>query len=209
MPGARPKFDKCVFLNCPFDKEYKPLLNVAVFTLVYCGFQPRIASETSDSLQVRIEKIKSLIKGSMYSIHDLCRMEAQKAGELARFNMPFELGMDFGCRVYGGKGSSNKKCIIFDKKRYRYAKALSDLAGVDIEIHKENPELLVRKLRHWIRDTLHVNVASASEIWRNYILFFGDFIQTLKDLGFKKKDIDEMGPNEYMDFIYDWQKRQL
>ena len=36
-------FDQNVFVNCPFDEEYLPLLRPLLFTIVYLGFRPRIA----------------------------------------------------------------------------------------------------------------------------------------------------------------------
>ena len=42
-------FSKNVFINCPFDEQYIPLLRSILFTIVYLGFTPRIASERFDS----------------------------------------------------------------------------------------------------------------------------------------------------------------
>src|SRR4029078_707373 len=81
------KFGTSVFINCPFDEEYKLLLQPILFTLVYVGLCPRLASETSDSLEPRIEKILRLIQECKYSIHDLSRLKSQKANEFARLNM--------------------------------------------------------------------------------------------------------------------------
>src|SRR6185436_3786688 len=92
------KFGTSVFINCPFDEEYKSILRPMIFTLVYVGLLPRLASETSDSLEHRIEKILRLIKECKYSIHDLSRLKSEKANEFARLNMPFELGIEYGCR---------------------------------------------------------------------------------------------------------------
>ena len=69
-----------------------------LFTLVYLGLKPQMA-QTTDSGAVRIDRILKLIKESKYSIHDLSRIVASKAGEIARFNMPFELGLDIGIRI--------------------------------------------------------------------------------------------------------------
>ena len=41
-------YDECVFINCPFDDEYQPMLHALLFTVVQCGFRPRIATERSD-----------------------------------------------------------------------------------------------------------------------------------------------------------------
>jgi hypothetical protein len=38
-------YDRQVFLNCPFDDGYHPLLRAAVFTIHACGFTARIALE--------------------------------------------------------------------------------------------------------------------------------------------------------------------
>ena len=57
-------FDRNVFINCPFDDEYLPLLRPLLFTTIYLGLNPRIALETLDSGQPRIDKIVRLITES-------------------------------------------------------------------------------------------------------------------------------------------------
>lgn len=69
-------FDNNVFVNWPFDAEYKPLLDPLLFTIHYLGFQPRIALERSESGESRISKIIELIEDSKYAIHDLSRLRA-------------------------------------------------------------------------------------------------------------------------------------
>jgi hypothetical protein len=78
-------FEKSVFINCPFDSEYRPLLNALIFTLIKFGFIPRIALESSDSGVLRITKILELIKESKYSIHDLSRLQAKRENEVSNF----------------------------------------------------------------------------------------------------------------------------
>ena len=64
-------FEQCVFINCPFDDDYMPLLRALIFTVIQCGFRPRIATERSDSGEVRIKKIVGIIGESKVSIHDI------------------------------------------------------------------------------------------------------------------------------------------
>jgi len=64
-------YHKNVFINCPFDDKYFDLLQTLIFTICYYGFTPRISLESSDSGQLRLDKIIQLIKESRYSIHDL------------------------------------------------------------------------------------------------------------------------------------------
>ncbi len=62
-----------VFINCPFDNQYFPLLKAQLFALINIGKKPRI-SETTDSGEVRLHKIKELMLESKCSIHDLSRI---------------------------------------------------------------------------------------------------------------------------------------
>lgn len=199
-------FDKNVFINCPFDNDYKPLLRAMLFTTVVCGYEPRIASESSDSLQVRLDKISKLIEESRYSIHDISRMTAEKKDEFARFNMPFELGIDFGSRIYGGRMLSRKKSLIFDKERHRYQKALSDLAGVDIKAHKSDPDEIIYELRNWIRNDLDMVCKPGSQLCDMYKIFYGDFKQIMKQAGFQQRDIDKMSPKEFVYYVKKWKE---
>lgn len=77
-------FSNSVFINCPFDREYYTLLRPLIYTLLYNGFNPRIATENSDSGQLRADKLIELIKSSKYSIHDLSRLQASEKNEIFR-----------------------------------------------------------------------------------------------------------------------------
>jgi hypothetical protein len=87
-----------VFFSCPFDNLYFLLLKALLFAMIYIGKQPQI-SETTDSGEVRLHKIKKLMLASKYSIHDLSRIEPLKDGDLPRFNMSFECDIDFGTKL--------------------------------------------------------------------------------------------------------------
>ena len=132
-------FETGVFVNCPFDSAYLPLLRPILFTVIDLGFIPRIALETLNSGRPRIEKIIALIESSKYAIHDLSQIQAQQAGEYSRLNMPFELGLDVGCRLFGRGHWSQKKCLILEAEPYRYRAAISDISGSDIAAHANEP----------------------------------------------------------------------
>jgi hypothetical protein len=121
-------FENNVFINCPFDDEYRPILNAKLFTLIYLGFEPRI-SQTVSSGNIRIDQIQQHIRESEYSIHDLSRSKALKVDELPRFNMPYELGLDIGCCVYGGKRMKQKKVLILETEKHHNKKVLSDIGA--------------------------------------------------------------------------------
>jgi hypothetical protein len=133
-------------------------------------------------------------------------MAAIKKGDLRRFNMPFELGIDLGCRTFGGRMLHAKKCLILEKKPYRFAKSLSDLAGVDIRAHKEDPEEMVHQVRHWVCNNIERQVRSGTQVWADFMVFSGRFREVLKSEGFRKKDIDNMESGEYIWFVQQWMK---
>src|SRR5688500_10682331 len=111
-------FETSIFINCPFDEEYKPLLRPLIFSCIYCGLDPKI-SVLRDSGATRMREIIRLIKSCKFSIHDLSRNQSKTANELARFNMPFELGLDFGIRESGENQYAEKVCLVIDSERYR------------------------------------------------------------------------------------------
>jgi hypothetical protein len=55
-------FDDNVFINCPYDVEYLPLLRPLVFTVLYAGMNPRLASERLNSGETRISKKEDIRK---------------------------------------------------------------------------------------------------------------------------------------------------
>ena len=91
LPSPDPRVS--VFINCPFDEDYEPLLDALAFTAVCCGFHPRTADESGAVDIPRIDRIAHAIFTSCYSIHDLSRYQGEGKDLIARFNMPLELGM--------------------------------------------------------------------------------------------------------------------
>lgn len=199
------KFWTSVFINCPFDEEYKLLLRPMLFTLVSVRLLPRLASERSDSLEQRIEKILRLINECKYSIHDLSRLKSERANEFSRLNMPFELGIEYGCRRIAKNHLRTKRSLILEKKRYDIQKALSDLNGVDIKCHNNKPTQTVQALQHWLIETVGLNdVESPSVIWDKFNEFDYQFYERRKAQGYSKRDLQIMPVQQYIRFIKQW-----
>lgn len=198
-------FSRAVFVNCPFDSEYLPLLRPLLFTIIYVGFLPRIASERSDSGENRIDKICALIRACQYSIHDLSRLRASQVGEFSRMNMPFELGIEYGSRRFGSQPLTRKKCLVLEKDQHEFQKALSDLSGIDIKHHNNEPAEIVRAVRNWFVETVGLSgVHSASRIWYRFADFASDFYDTRVADGYSDKDLNMMPAPEYIEFIHRW-----
>lgn len=195
-------FNKNIFINCPFDDEYFPLLKPLLFTIKKIGFTPRISLERNDSGEIRLNKIKELIESSKYSIHDLSRAKAKKKGEYFRQNMPFELGIDLGCRDYNSEEKyKSKKILILEEEKYSTQKALSDLSFADCKCHKGEAEELVYEVRNWFAENGHKKVPSASSIWDGYNVFYADLYEDKTKEGFQPKDINRLPIAEFMSYI--------
>lgn len=198
-------FDSQGFINCPFDEDYLPLLRPLLFTILYLGFAPRIASERLDSGENRIDKICSLIRACRYSIHDLSRLKAKKRGETFRMNMPFELGIDYGLRRFSRGRHKGKRFLILERDRYEFQKALSDLSGVDIKAHRNEPDEVVRAIRNWLVEVGALESApSPKAVWYAFARFASDFYNARQAAGFSDDDLNMMPVPEYLDFIDEW-----
>ena len=197
-------FSKNVFINCPFDDQFIPLLRSILFVIIYLGFTPRIALERFDSGETRINKIINLIEASKFSIHDLSRIKSSKKSEYFRLNMPFELGVDIGCKIFKDGKAKDKKCLILEKEKYGYQKALSDLSNSDIKSHNNEPEEVIRQIRDWFVVNELERADSGTIIWESFNEFMADFYLKRKEEGFREKDILKMPVPEFIRFINEW-----
>jgi hypothetical protein len=140
-----------VFINCPFDSEYKPVFYAIVFTVVRSGYRARCALETDDAAENRLGKIIKIIGECRYGIHDISRTEAGGDPPLPRFNMPLELGLWLGAHHLGRDDQAGKRCIVFDREQYRYLRFISDIGGQDIHAHESDIPRVIAELAAWLR----------------------------------------------------------
>ncbi len=138
-----------VFINCPFDTDYQPLFDAILFATVYCGFVPRSALESDQEASTpRIDRIMTAIQGSRYSIHDLSRPTGSGEKNLARFNMPLELGMAIArCYIDGWEAHD---WLAFVPEGYSYLQFISDLSAFDLPRHDNSQEKVVRATVNWL-----------------------------------------------------------
>lgn len=202
MAERRPRFADSVFINCPFDEEYWPLFEAMVFCVVDCGFVPRCALEEPDSGEARVRRIHRLIESSRYSIHDISRVELTP--DLPRFNMPFELGLDLGCRAFGRTAAKRKRCLILDSEPHRYQQLLSDIAGQDIRAHSNSPEQMIDVVRNWLRSTSgRTTLLGPVRIKEHFVRFSSVLPEFCDRQGLDRHDLQF---SEYVTLIEEWLK---
>lgn len=186
-------FHKNVFVNCPFDSDYLPLLRPLLFTVIDLGFARKIALESPDSGRPRIDRIISLVQQSKFAIHDLSRLQASKPGEFFRLNMPRWAG---------------KRCFILEAEKYRYQAAISDLSNSDIEAHENKPDLLSAKVRNWLNSQARQRSPGPAKLW----LRFNRFMRTthyhlISSRGFSPADAANLAIDELLIEMRAWVAR--
>jgi len=148
MISFKGKYHENVFVNCPFDEPYNLIFRAIVFAIQVNGFYPRCALEKSGG-DVRLTKIYKIISECKYGVHDISRVELDD-DELPRFNMPFELGLFMGCQNFGNETHKSKDFLVLDTEKYRYQKTLSDLSGIDIKNHGNDPYKALKIVNSWL-----------------------------------------------------------
>jgi hypothetical protein len=150
LPTTRPDRERSVFIDCPFDDAYRPLLRAACFTLLACGYRPRCALDQSDSGRIRFEAILDMISSCGLSIHDISRVEIDPRSSLPRFNMPLELGADLALRMRWPKSHRTRRQLVLDAEPHRYDQTLSDISGMNIATHHNRPGVIIKEVRDWL-----------------------------------------------------------
>jgi len=202
--SAPPPFDRSVFINCPFDKEFEPILQAIAFCVIDLGFVPRLAPENSDNGVPRLERIIELVGGSKFGIHDLSRCKSGAPGEYYRLNMPFELGLDHSAAKFGKGQLATKTLLILEETRFDYQKSLSDIAGWDIESHGADYITAVRKVSRWLIAHAGAERKGATAILNDYSDFQAWHWDREITLGATADDIREYPTIDFVKAMAEW-----
>jgi hypothetical protein len=191
-------YNNSVFVNCPFDVEYTPILQAIIYTIFRCGFFPKSALMDDNALDYRLEKIVHLIAECRYGIHDISRTELCK-NNLPRFNMPFEFGIFFGAKKFGPALQRNKNALVFERTKYLYQQYISDINGMDTKAHNNDVETAIRSVRDWLRAaSKRTSLPSHTTIIKEYNEFQQKLTAILKSFD---TTIDDISLNDYCTFV--------
>lgn len=196
-----------VFINCPFDDLYFPMLRALTFAVFECGLRPRCALEVYDAGEVRIEKIVRIIRDCRWGIHDISRTDLNPHG-LPRFNMPLELGLFLGARRFGAEEQRRKSCLFLDRDRHRYREFISDIAGQDVSAHGDDLEQAIKAVRDWLSVARAGTIPAPGKaaILKRHRRFMADLpaICSATD-----RDMADLTFTEYADIASTWLQREF
>src|SRR6266705_683569 len=174
MTRPLPPFEKSVFINCPFDSDYQDLMLAIVFSVAAHGFVPRTARESEGDPEPRFSRILRMISQCKYSVHDLSRSTGEGGDNLARFNMPLELGMAEAFRFEREMSDRTPhRWLALVPEGYGYQRFIADLAGFDPARHGSSVRSVIREVSAWLRTLEDVldPVPSALKIFENFPSF--------------------------------------
>jgi len=189
-----------VFVNCPFDEDYKPSFEALIFTVASSGYRVRCALDENNAADIRFDKLCRLISESDRSVHDLSRVELGSKNGLPRFNMPFEYGLFLGAKRFGGKSHRAKTALVMIKEDYRLPEYRSDAGGSDPMCHRGEPVEVIRIVRGYLH--ARPDGSQLPGVARN-IEVFNRFKASLPELAaalhIKPNEIDAF--RDYRDFV--------
>jgi len=159
-----PVNNNAVFLNIPYDEEFRRIYLAYIVGLSQLGFDPCIASGIPGG-ERRLDRIMSLIQSCRYSIHDLSRVEISITPPATpRFNMPLELGLSI---AWAKQHPKRHTWFLWESIPRRIQKSISDLDGTDPYIHSGTVEGVLSELRcAFLRD----NAPSVRQMMEIYLL---------------------------------------
>jgi hypothetical protein len=134
-----------VFLNIPYDEEFRSLYIAYIVGLYQLDLVPHLASEIPGGAR-RLDRVLALIRSCRYSIHDLSRVELSSGPSAApRFNMPLELGMTITWQILN---PDLHTWFVCESEPNRLQRSASDLDGSDPNIHFGTAEGVLSELRN-------------------------------------------------------------
>jgi hypothetical protein len=199
LPRRTPAAAKAVFINCPFDDKFKPILRAMVFTIISSGYHPRCALDISDGADIRVGRIARMIGECDWAIHDLSRVETTHG--LPRFNMAMELGLHLGARLLGKGRHRHKRALILDAVPHRYDQVLSDISGQDIDVHKSKPNEAIRCVRDWLSAYNSPPLPGAAAMQNDYRVFLKDIRKIVTKL---RLHPDKLTHPDFLFVVRDW-----
>jgi hypothetical protein len=172
-----------VFLNYPFDAEFEPLARAMHFAIVAAGLIPVCAKDLTSPDRPRLEMLVHAIDNSHLSVHDFSRLTGEGQQNLARLNMPVEMGMALFHALRTQR--TEHRCAFFVQQPHAYQGAASDLAGLDPITYDNDEMSLVSGVYDWLRDVGQngVTIPVATAVVREAYEQFRTQMQTIDGNG--------------------------
>lgn len=153
-------------------------------------------------MEFRLAAIVRIIRDCRYGVHDLSRVELDPKYGLPRFNMPFEFGLFYAAKHFGANQQKRKECLILEKYKHRHQKFISDIAGIDVEDHKDTQKMLILAIRNWLVSvSRRASIPQGREIYARFQRFQSGMRRTCRQ---REIDYDSMPFIELVSNMTHW-----
>ena len=119
-------------------------------------------------------------------------------------NMPFELGMDVGFRRSGIENLREKKFLIFEANQYDLKKAISDIAGQDVQFHNNDFAKVIEEVRNFFRVEAGFAAPGPSRLISEYATFQGWMTEKKLYEGHSEDEVLRLPSRERLDEMKCW-----
>lgn len=119
-------------------------------------------------------------------------------------NMPFELGLDHGCRRYGDGRLTQKSILVLEQSKFDFQRALSDISGWDIHAHDGDHIKAVRAVSLWLNRQAGADKVGASKILGNYAEFQEWYWERELEAGSSEDDIKAYPTIQMVEAMINW-----
>ncbi len=116
-------------------------------------------------------------------------------------NMPFELGIDHGCKRFG---ELDKSILILEQSPRDYQRALSDIAGWDINAHEGEYQKAVRHVRDWLVRHAQAAPVGTTRILDWYTNFLSWHVERERKRGASDEDIKAYPTIQMISTMMEW-----
>lgn len=119
-------------------------------------------------------------------------------------NMPFELGMDYGARLYGNGPMKTKAILVLEQTTYDTKRCLSDIVGWDVLAHEGRYDVAVSQVRNWMMHAAGAPPKGPARIIANYASFQHWYFERELARGPSEADITSYPTIEFINAMGEW-----
>ncbi len=114
--------------------------------------------------------------------------------------------MDYGAKKFGPANLQTKSILVLEGRRYDFQKALSDIAGWDIEPHRGKYREAMRQVRRWLIDHAHAPNIGLAAIEGKYDAFQEWHYERELANGAAEKDIKLYPTITVINSMHEWKE---
>src|ERR1019366_1116901 len=201
---ARAPHARQVFIICPYDDEYRPLLKGGFCcSCLRIQSAPRPGRTWLGALAPRAPGLADRRVSLGHPRSEPCSPAGPEA--LPRFKMPFECGVFYGALQFGTRHQVDKRFLLLDSEPYRPQRTMSDAAGLDPKAHHDNPPEAINCVRDFLASGQNPRPMGAAKINALYQEFQNELPRIAQAADLQAEELEPLPAfNDWHFFAAQW-----